>query len=109
MPMEGIEMTDAENVNGNTTEEDKAMPMEGLEMSNAENVNEKVQEAIQESDRLKEEVLLSESLEGMFINMTAEDNADGSTLANIRPCALGEALNNWSSIDLPVIFRAISE
>ncbi|KAK9043437.1 hypothetical protein V6N11_071781, partial [Hibiscus sabdariffa] len=40
MPMEGIEMADAENVNGSTAEEDKAMSMEGLEMSNAENVNE---------------------------------------------------------------------
>ncbi|KAK8972149.1 hypothetical protein V6N11_000614 [Hibiscus sabdariffa] len=94
MPMEGIEMADAENANGNASEEDKAMPMEGLEVSKAENVNEKVQEAIQESDRIKEEVLLSESLQGMLINMTAKDNADGNTLASIRPCTPGEVLNN---------------
>ncbi|KAL4367653.1 hypothetical protein GQ457_05G022690 [Hibiscus cannabinus] len=73
------------------------------------NAEQKVQEAIQESDRLREEVLFSESLEGMLINMTTEDNVDGRTLASIRPCVPREALNNWSSIDLPVIFRSISE
>ncbi|KAK9016080.1 hypothetical protein V6N11_007163 [Hibiscus sabdariffa] len=73
------------------------------------NVEQKVKEAVQENDKLYEEELLNESIEGMFVNMVNEGGCVKGLLAGIRPCFPGEVLSNWSSIDLPVVFRTRSE
>ncbi|KAK8704919.1 hypothetical protein V6N13_048531 [Hibiscus sabdariffa] len=73
------------------------------------NTERKVNEAIQESDKLRDKEMFSESLEGMMVNVVSGEAEGSPLLSGIRPCLPGETLNNWTCRDAPVTLRFKSE
>ncbi|KAL4303751.1 hypothetical protein GQ457_10G009450 [Hibiscus cannabinus] len=65
------------------------------------NTEQKVNEAIQENDKLKDEEMFSETLEGMIVNMVSEGGEGSFFLSEIHPCLLGETLNNCTCSNVP--------
>ncbi|KAK8562409.1 hypothetical protein V6N12_010490 [Hibiscus sabdariffa] len=70
------------------------------------NTEQKVNEAIQENDKLRDEEMFSESLEGMMVNMVSDEAEGIQFLSEIRPCLPGETFNNWTCCDAPVTLRS---
>ncbi|KAE8701687.1 RNA-directed DNA polymerase (Reverse transcriptase), Ribonuclease H [Hibiscus syriacus] len=73
------------------------------------NVEQQLVEAFKEEKLTKDQRIVEEAMEGLFINMIMNDNKTGKYLAKIRPCFPGETLNNWNVEDLLVVFNINTE
>ncbi|KAE8678980.1 hypothetical protein F3Y22_tig00111402pilonHSYRG00591 [Hibiscus syriacus] len=73
------------------------------------NVEQQLVEAFKEEKLMKDQDIVEEAMNGLFINMIANNNKTGKYLDMIRPCLPGETLTNWIAEDLPIVFNINAE
>ncbi|KAE8733240.1 Detected protein of unknown function [Hibiscus syriacus] len=73
------------------------------------NIEHQLVEAFKEEKLTKDQDIVEEAMNGLFINMIMNDNKTGKYLDKIRPCFPGETLNNWTTEDLPIVFNINAE
>ncbi|KAE8662571.1 No pollen germination related 2 [Hibiscus syriacus] len=73
------------------------------------NVEQQLVEAFKEEKLTKDQDIVEEAMNGLFINMIMNDNKTGKYLDRIRPCLPGETLTNWTTEDLPIVFNINAE
>ncbi|KAE8654967.1 hypothetical protein F3Y22_tig00117034pilonHSYRG00338 [Hibiscus syriacus] len=73
------------------------------------NVEQQLVEAFKEEKLKKDQDIVEEAMNGLFINMITNDNKTGKYLDRIRPCLPGETLTNWTTEDLPIVFNINAE
>ncbi|KAE8735344.1 No pollen germination related 2 [Hibiscus syriacus] len=73
------------------------------------NVEQQLVEAFKEEKLTKDQDIVEEAMNGLFINMIMNDNKTGQYLDRIRPCLPGETLTNWTTEDLPIVFNINAE
>ncbi|KAE8685499.1 BTB/POZ domain-containing protein SETH6 [Hibiscus syriacus] len=73
------------------------------------NVEQQLVEAFKEEKLTKDQDIVKEAMNGLFINMIMNDNKTGKYLDRIRPCLPRETLTNWTTEDLPIVFNINAE
>ncbi|KAE8676162.1 Tubulin alpha-1 chain [Hibiscus syriacus] len=73
------------------------------------NVEQQLVETFKEEKLTKDQDIVEEAMNGLFINMIANNNKTSKYLDRIQPCLPGETLTNWTAEDLPIVFNINAE